>query len=213
MNYLDNGTYTCKAFNHPQYYTEATSSLTVECKGLFIKFVALSFCVYCRHSGHATVTTCCLCHVGTHVTLWCIARGLSSPRIQWFQNNKPVRHYAEPYVQSFVVPTNYSHRTTYTCFGRNFTENMDCPRKNITVIVQGIHIVYIATVCTTIIIYIIARCGSFPSLPNARIQCIGYNYCQSVVIMCNSGYVLKGLWLLRCNGGRWPDLPTCEKVP
>lgn len=32
VNYVDSQTYTCKAFNHPQYYAEAESTLTVECK-------------------------------------------------------------------------------------------------------------------------------------------------------------------------------------
>ena len=32
INYNDNGNYTCQAFNHPQLYAEAVTSVIVKCK-------------------------------------------------------------------------------------------------------------------------------------------------------------------------------------
>jgi len=34
VNYTDAGLYTCRAYNHPQCYTEEVVELTVECKHL-----------------------------------------------------------------------------------------------------------------------------------------------------------------------------------
>ena len=62
VNYVDSQVYTCKAFNHPQYCTEAKSTLNVECKAslYLFQFVHLCFC-YIRHSYYSTVTTNCQC--------------------------------------------------------------------------------------------------------------------------------------------------------
>ena len=59
--------------------------------------------------------------------------------MQWYQNNKPVKPHAEPFVQDYVVPTNDPHTTVYTCIARNFTANVNHNiTANITLIVQGI---------------------------------------------------------------------------
>ena len=77
--------------------------------------------------------------VGDTVSLWCRAIGLSTPTVQWYQNDKPVKSHAEPLVQVFEVPTSTPHTTVYTCVARNFTAIDDHNiTANITVIVQGI---------------------------------------------------------------------------
>ena len=48
VNHFDNGTFTCRAFNDPQYYTEESSTLNIECKslsiGLAYNIAAIYFC-------------------------------------------------------------------------------------------------------------------------------------------------------------------------
>ena len=49
ISHNDDGEYTCRAFNHPQLYTEAVTSVTVECKE--------KLCI--------TITLCSLCLLNT----------------------------------------------------------------------------------------------------------------------------------------------------
>ena len=144
VNHFDNGTFTCRAFNDPQYYTEESSTLNIECKSLSVWLAYNIAAIYLLYilDIHVTPRSPHMVFVDDFVRLWCIVKGLYSPTAQWYQNDKPVVPYAAHNVQGYIVPTNSSGNTTYTCVGRHFTENMDCPgtvTANITIIVQGIY--------------------------------------------------------------------------
>ena len=63
--------------------------------------------------------------VDDSLTIWCTALGLSSPTVQWYKGDKPVTPHADPYVQSFKVPTSYPRTTVYTCVASKFTGNIN----------------------------------------------------------------------------------------
>jgi len=77
-------------------------------------------------------------NVGSLGVLYCIATGRPVPTVQWYKGGTPVNPIASPFQQSFIVPTNFSHTTVYTCVGTNYIGGIRHTRSaNITVIVKG----------------------------------------------------------------------------
>ena len=75
--------------------------------------------------------------VGDFVLLFCKARGLPAPTVQWFKSNQPVEHVPELYDQVYYASTKSPHTTVYTCVAKNNAGG--APRivkTNMTIIVQ-----------------------------------------------------------------------------
>ena len=67
----------------------------------------------------------------------CRAEGLPIPTVQWYKGDKTVQIRAEQYEQSYHIPTNYPHNTTYTCVAKNKAGGLIRTTKaNLTVIAQ-----------------------------------------------------------------------------
>jgi len=56
---------------------------------------------------------------GDFGSVLCRAEGLPIPTVQWYKGDKTVQIRAEEYEQSYHIPTNYPHDTTYTCVAKN----------------------------------------------------------------------------------------------
>jgi len=71
--------------------------------------------------------------VGTTLYLYCIAKGLPAPTIQWYENNTLIPQQTSPL---HLVLTNIPHLTLYTCEAKNSAGNMEnTAHANITVLV------------------------------------------------------------------------------
>ena len=74
-------------------------------------------------------------NIGTKFFLYCIAKGLPTPTIQWYENNTRIP------VQTSVlheVLTNTPHTTLYSCEAKNNAGNIEnTVHANITVIVES----------------------------------------------------------------------------
>jgi len=71
--------------------------------------------------------------VGTILYLNCIAKGLPTPTIQWYENNTLISQQTSPL---HLVHTNIPHVTLYSCEARNSAGNMEnTAHANITVLV------------------------------------------------------------------------------
>ena len=76
--------------------------------------------------------------VGTTLYLYCIAKGLPTPTVQWYENNILIPQQTSPL---HVVLTNIPHVTLYSCEARNNAGNMEnTARANITVAVKGMYV-------------------------------------------------------------------------
>jgi len=77
-------------------------------------------------------------NVGSLGILHCRAKGRPIPTVQWYKDGIAVNPFASIFQQSFVVPTNISHTTVYTCVGINYAGNIEHTKSvNITVIIKG----------------------------------------------------------------------------
>jgi len=75
--------------------------------------------------------------VGDEAVLDCRAKGRPDPTVQWYKDNTAVNRITSLFLQSFIVPTNFSHTTVYTCVGTNYIGGIKHTRSvNITVIVK-----------------------------------------------------------------------------
>ena len=77
-------------------------------------------------------------NVGSLGLLYCRAKGKPVPTVQWYKDGTAVNPIPSPFQQSFIVPTDISHTTVYTCMGTNYAGGLKHTRSaNITVIVKG----------------------------------------------------------------------------
>jgi len=80
-------------------------------------------------------------NVGSLGILHCRAKSRPRSTVQWYKDGIAVNPFALFFQQSFVVPTNISHTTVYTCVGINYAGNIKHTKSvNITVIVKGNYI-------------------------------------------------------------------------
>jgi len=93
-------------------------------------------CCRCAKSFHFSVITIQVCVRDFESVLY-RAEGLPIPTVQWYKDDRAVKIRAELYEQSYHFPTNYPHKTTYTCVSKNKTGGLIRTTKaNLTVIAQ-----------------------------------------------------------------------------
>ena len=74
-------------------------------------------------------------NIGTKLFLYCIAKGLPTPTIQWYENNTLIPQQAAVLHE---VLTNISHITLYSCEATNYDGSIKhTARANITVMVEN----------------------------------------------------------------------------
>jgi len=77
-------------------------------------------------------------NVGDEAVLNCTAEGRPDPTVQWYKDSTAVNPITSSFQQQFIVPTNFSHTTVYTCVGTNVVGGIKHTRfASITVIVKG----------------------------------------------------------------------------
>ena len=73
--------------------------------------------------------------VGTRLFLYCIAKGLPTPTIHWYENDVLIPQQSSPL---YLVLTHFPHVTSYTCEAKNYAGNVEnTARKIITVTVKS----------------------------------------------------------------------------
>ena len=76
--------------------------------------------------------------VGTRLFLYCIAKGLPTPTIRWYENNILIPRQSSPL---YVALTDTPKVTVYTCEAKNNAGNMEnTARTSISVTVTSMHI-------------------------------------------------------------------------
>ena len=79
--------------------------------------------------------------VGTRLFLYCIAKGLPTPTIQWYENNILIAQQSSPL---YLALTNIPKSTLYTCEAKNNAGNMEnTARESITVVVKSMYVVWL----------------------------------------------------------------------
>ena len=86
-------------------------------------------------------------NVGTRLFLYCIARGLPAPTIQWYENNVLIPQQSSPL---YLAPIDTPKVTMYTCEAKNNAGNREnTVRKSITVTVKSMYIHICDRICKT----------------------------------------------------------------
>ena len=62
-------------------------------------------------------------NVGGLATLYCVAKGRSTPTVQWYKGDTAVTPIPTLYQQIFIAPTDTPRTTNYTCKGINYAGN------------------------------------------------------------------------------------------
>ena len=76
--------------------------------------------------------------VGTRLFLYCIAKGMPAPTIQWYENDILIPQQSSPL---YLALTDIPKVTLYTCEAKNNAGNMDNnARKSITVTVKSMYV-------------------------------------------------------------------------
>jgi len=148
--------------------------------------------------------------VGDLVSIWCMAKGLPIPTVQWYKNNEVVNPNADMTLQVMDVPTNSLHNTVYTCVAKNSAGNMNHTLKvDISVSVQSNAKMFVY--CVLICFVNTEMCPHLNNPGNGEVFII--NAGRRAIYTCSPNYMISGSYSLECVNGKWNNSPPiCKKL-